>query len=99
MGAGLSQGNLRRVFRRLLARNTSFVFQCEDCGKPATKICITCIEPFENMFYCEECSEKNEDEEHIMLPVTNSPRMGVCGYTGELDIFVFSPASKLMGPK
>jgi len=27
----------------------------------------------------------------MLLPVTNSPRMGACGYEGELDIFMFNP--------
>jgi len=27
----------------------------------------------------------------MMLPVTNSPRMGVCGYCGELDTYEFVP--------
>lgn len=40
------------------------------------------------MFWCEECYEKNDEEEYedecyeseMMLPICNSPRMGVCGY-------------------
>ena len=27
----------------------------------------------------------------MLLPVTNSPRMGVCAYTGELDDYAFDP--------
>jgi hypothetical protein len=78
---------------RLLARNAPPVFKCADCGKTADYICIEYDEPFENLFYCAECSEKNEDDEHMMLPVTNSPRMGMCGYEGELDDFEFRPCS------
>ena len=34
-------------------------------------------------FWCEECLEENDiDEDEFLLPVCNSPRMGVCGYEG-----------------
>ena len=47
----------------------------------------------EDPFWCEECLEKyegemdEEDEEYgieieYLLPITNSPRMDVCGYEG-----------------
>ena len=46
----------------------------------------------EDPFWCEECLEKYEngeldeeievEESGYLLPVTNSPRMGVCGYEG-----------------
>ncbi len=26
------------------------------------------------------------------LPIVNSPRMGVCGYCGEDDVYTFDPA-------
>jgi hypothetical protein len=78
---------------RLLARNVPPVYQCKDCGKTAEYICTVYKEPYESLFYCAECAEKYEDDEHYMLPVTNSPRMGECGYDGELDTFTFDPAS------
>jgi hypothetical protein len=78
---------------RLLARNVPPVYQCEDCGKPAEYTCAVFNEPYDYLFYCAECGEKNEDDDHYMLPVTNSPRMGECGYSGELDTFAFDPAS------
>jgi DNA-directed RNA polymerase subunit RPC12/RpoP len=71
---------------RLLARNAPLVFQCADCGKKAEF-----IDAYENDFYCMECSDKYENDEIATLPVTNSPRMGVCGYDGELDDFEFNP--------
>jgi hypothetical protein len=70
-----------------LARNVPPVFKCEDCKKEAEY-----IDPFEHMFYCMECSDEYESDEMILLPVSNSPRMGVCGYDGELDDFEFDPA-------
>jgi len=78
---------------RLMARNTPPVFNCEKCGKPAKYICVLYVEPFENQYYCEECSEEAEDDDHVMLPVTNSPRMGECAYVGESDNFAFDPVS------
>jgi hypothetical protein len=37
----------------------------------------------QNPFYCELHSEDHDCEEaEMLLPVVNSPRMGMCGYTG-----------------
>ena len=91
-------GSIRRKSQkeivRLLARNDPPVFQCADCGKPADNICAICKYESDNPFLCEECSAEHEHEE-MLLPVTNSPRMGECGYDGELDTFTFDPASIL----
>jgi hypothetical protein len=81
---------------RLLARNIPPDFKCVGCRKAADSICLEYVEPFEDKFYCADCAEKNEDDDHPMLPVTNSPRMGVCAYDGELDTFEFHP-SKFKG--
>ncbi len=75
---------------RLLARNIPPQFQCAECGAPATNICTECIYETDNPFYCDACAAKHEHED-MLLPVTNSPRMGVCGYCGELDTFAFVP--------
>jgi hypothetical protein len=45
----------------------------------------------EALFYCENCSKEHRDDDHFLHPVVNSPRMGVCGYDGELDVFGFDP--------
>lgn len=31
---------------------------------------------------CESCAKNHECDEDMFLPVLNSPRTGVCGYTG-----------------
>ena len=80
---------------RLLARNIAPVFQCADCGKPADLINVELKYQTENPYYCEKCSENYDLD--MMLPVTNSPRMGECGYTGEFDTFMFNPASFTSG--
>lgn len=76
---------------RLLARNVPPQFTCSVCGKPADSICIDCRWSTENPFFCNTCAEEHEHDD-MMLPVTNSPRMGECGYCGELDTFGFDPA-------
>lgn len=38
----------------------------------------------ENPFYCDTHAAARGDE-WAFLPVVNSPRMGVCGYTGRLE--------------
>lgn len=75
---------------RLLARNIPPVFLCMVCGASATALCTECMYDSDNPFFCDSCSEKHEHDE-MLLPVTNSPRMGECGYDGELDVFSFDP--------
>ena len=83
---------------RLLARNTLPSFTCADCGKPAQCICMECAcEWGSNPFYCDSCGEKHKHED-MLMPVTNSPRMGVCGYDGENDTYAFNPL-KISSPK
>lgn len=78
---------------RLLARNVPMVFTCCECGAPAKFICPECYD-HEDPFYCEKCAEENEEIYEMALPITNSPRMGVCGYSGELDTFTFISKSR-----
>lgn len=73
---------------RLLARNVPFQFTCVKCGAPAMDICTECIYEMDNPFYCAACAEKHEHEE-MLLPITNSPRVGVCGYCGDADVYTF----------
>ena len=74
---------------RLLARNIPPQFQCVQCGAPASDICTECIYELDNPFYCTNCAKQHGHDEEMLLPVTNSPRMGVCGYCGELDTYAF----------
>lgn len=77
---------------RLLARNIPPQFPCIKCGTPALYVDTERFWNGEDPFYCEKCAGKYADEE-MLLPVTNSPRMGVCGYAGELDTFAFAQPS------
>lgn len=87
---GESQRKKQKGAVRLLARNVPPTFECGVCGKLAAHICVECIYESDNPFLCDECGDKHEHEE-MMLPVTNSPRMGVCGYGGETDDYAFTP--------
>ena len=73
------QGIIKKPVR-ILARNNPFSYQCAECGKMATEICLECDELF-----CDRCLIKHGGDKEMSLPVVNSPRMGVCGYCGEGD--------------
>lgn len=77
---------------RLLARNDPFSYACKICGEEAV-VTETEYEPkYQQVFYCEKCADEYADE--CRLPVTNSPRMGECGYCGELDHYAYKPLKK-----
>lgn len=60
----------------LLSRNQEPVISCSECSKKAVFIDTEYYET-----YCLECSNELEDEEYL-CPIVNSPRTGVCGYSG-----------------
>ena len=66
----------------LLARNEAPSINCSLCGKPASDVCTECIWEDNGAWLCEDCAEKHECGEDMLLPVVNSPRVGMCGYTG-----------------
>ena len=71
---------------QLLARNIPPQELCERCGALAAV-----VDPLdEYAILCHKCAESAEDDS-ILLPITNSPRSGECGYDGELDIWTFDP--------
>jgi len=67
---------------RLLARNKPPEFHCSICGREATWVCPLCLEQGREVYLCDVCIGKHEHDEEILLPIVNSPRMGVCGYMG-----------------
>lgn len=80
---------------RVLARNIPPVFPCGQCGaSTAAYIDPEAFYEDRDPFYCESCAEELDEEEYL-LRVTNSPRMGVCGYEGQLDTFSFIPSELL----
>ena len=73
-------GKLPKKIRLLARNNLPADIKCTTCDKHPEVICSVCYD-----FCCKECKpEHNSCEgEEFLLPVVNSPRMGVCGYTGE----------------
>lgn len=75
-------GNDRKEKLIILSRNNPIEILCDVCGKKsAAYICAECF--YEGSgWLCEDCAKKHECGEDMLLPVCNSPRMGVCGYCG-----------------
>ena len=69
----------------LLARNEAPMIPCDECGsRQAEMICEECNWEGEG-WLCKQCAEKHEcadGDEDLFLPIPNSPRAGVCAYTG-----------------
>lgn len=68
----------------ILARNDPPEIKCGVCRqKLATSVCAQCIFETPKAWLCKECSKRHSCGEEMLLPVVNSPRAGMCGYTGE----------------
>jgi hypothetical protein len=79
---GRRQGVIARNNIILLARNNPLPWKCSQCEKPAELLCQYCMN--EEMFFCKEHAKKHRCASiDDYLPVVNSPRIGVCGYTGD----------------
>jgi hypothetical protein len=76
---GVRDGVTKEI--KLLAQNEPPAVKCEICGNPATQVCSGCIWDNEG-WVCDEHGEEHECGEDMLLPVVNSPRVGMCGYTG-----------------
>ncbi len=68
-------GILQQGIRLIARNNLSESILCIVCDKEPSVICSACCEIF-----CDKCKNKQEncEGEEFMLPVVNSPRMGVC---------------------
>jgi hypothetical protein len=75
------EGGLAGQKIRVLARNEPPPIACEKCGQPAVQVCVQCLYAGEG-WLCEKCASEDECGDEMFLPVVNSPRVGVCGYTG-----------------
>jgi hypothetical protein len=74
---GEREGQAPQQRVRLLARNDPPQILCELCQKkPAAWIEVW----HDYIWSCEKCCKNTEEG---VLPVVNSPRVGVCGYTGD----------------
>ena len=65
----------------VLARNAPPEISCVDCESIASQVCTQCLWQGGG-WLCADCATEHECGEEMLLPVVNSPRVGVCGYTG-----------------
>ena len=67
----------------LLARNLPPEIDCEECGASAVVVCQRCLhDPEAPAWLCGTCGDEHDCDRPVLMPVVNSPRVGVCGYTG-----------------
>ena len=79
---GFRNGSIGRQGVRLLARNKAPGWRCSACGNPAELVCGLCLDSEDAFFCATHAPEHGCAEEEPFVPVVNSPRMGVCGYSG-----------------
>ncbi len=73
---------------QILARNSSPIIPCDVCGEPATSLCTQCIYEDKGCL-CDACTKNHACSEEMLLPLVNSPRAGVCGYTGQDPAYIW----------
>jgi hypothetical protein len=66
---------------QLLAQNELPDIRCGVCGSPATVVCSIHNHEQEG-WLCDDCAPDHECNEEMFLPVVNSPRVGMCAYSG-----------------
>lgn len=66
----------------LMARNEPPDFRCMECDAPATTLCMDCVYDGLSGMLCQGHAKGHPHDEDLFMPVVNSPRMGLCGYTG-----------------
>ncbi len=70
----------------LMARNKFEPVPCMVCGALATWLCTACLyDRADNR--CEFCDTHADEHEHeeMLLALVNSPRVGMCGYSGPAE--------------
>ena len=78
---GKRHGSIGAQPVRLLARNEPLGWSCGECPAPATTVCPYCVDGGAGLFCDAHAVTHEHAAEEVYLPVVNSPRMGVCGYT------------------
>ncbi|SDH12978.1 IS1096 element passenger TnpR family protein [Halanaerobium congolense] len=68
----------------VLTRNHQPEIKCSHCDNLAEFVCSSC---YNGGWYCSDCLDKHEENDCMrgtdnLLPVVNSPRVGVCAYSG-----------------
>jgi len=73
----------------VLARNLSPPIPCDQCDEHAVELCVAC-----ELALCVDCAHEHAEDkgcEDHLLPLLDSPRTGVCGYTGPAGGFTRWP--------
>lgn len=84
---GEREGRVRGDKVQIMARNDPPAIKCARCDKPATQVCSACIWGGDEAWLCDDHAREHKCGEDYLLPVVNSPRVGMCAYTGPLRDF------------
>jgi len=76
------QGQVKGGSIQVLARNEPPSIPCASCGNTAMQVCGQCTWSGQG-WLCDDCTAEHECGDDMLLPVLNSPRVGMCGYTGD----------------
>lgn len=69
----------------LMARNTAHTFACQECGVPATRVCMECMYDDQPGTLCDAHAGDHPHDDYEPVALVNSPRVGMCGYEGPAD--------------
>jgi hypothetical protein len=71
----------------LMARNVMPEATCIECGQPASRLCMEClIEEQTSGTLCVQHARSHPHEDYgEPIELVNSPRLGMCGYTGPAE--------------
>lgn len=71
----------------LMARNNCPEAVCMVCGQPASWLCIECLQETDDVgTLCDEHAKTHPHDDYgEPIPLVNSPRVGMCGYTGPAE--------------
>ncbi|MBN1993008.1 MAG: hypothetical protein JW953_09920 [Anaerolineae bacterium] len=71
----------------LMARNFQPEVECMECSKPATWLCLECVYELDQPgTLCDQHAQTHPHDDYgEPMPLVNSPRVGMCGYTGPAE--------------
>lgn len=71
----------------LMARNDQPHVSCTECDQPATRLCLECMYEFEEPgTLCDQHAQEHPHHDYgEPVALLNSPRVGMCGYTGPAE--------------
>ena len=75
------EGEIKDRSIKILSRNEPLPIMCSYCDKHATEICTECLWS-SGGWLCDDCAKKHKCNREMFLSVVNSPRTGICGYSG-----------------